>query len=277
MNHPILNEGEGEQAPQAQVDPQEAVREAEAGNRMDRLEMAMAELTNTVRDAATRLTSAPAQAPPRSSEDFLNDFATNPQGVMERVAADTFRKAASETLNPAVLQVLDTASRQLLTSHEMRVDSEFGEGTFNEVFRPQLEKDLNQLRVANPRAMADPATMEALVNRLYGGDNFPKLLERRKALESTARARGVSHFLPAGGVPRLRVGNPQEEIPDDAEGFLRDVERATGESIDRKHFAKLYHTGSESGPGRHRTSIVQYLKAVGADPDTLKMYGGERG
>ncbi len=275
MNHPILDDAPvNDPAPEA---PAPAPPQRDLGmERMDRLELAMAELTNTVRDAATRLTQAPQQPPPRTSEEFLNDLATDPQGVIRRVAADTFRQAANETLNPAVMKVLDTASKQILSAHQQKVDMEFGEGTFDEIFRPQLEKDINQLRMAQPQAMADPATMEALVNRLYGGDNFPVLLERRKNLESSYKARGLSHYLPAGGVPRLRVGNPQEEVPDDVETFLRSVERSTGESIDRKHYAKLYHTGTESGPGRHRTTIVQYLKAVGADPDTLKMYGGER-
>ena len=271
MDDPILND-----APPPQAPPQPAAPAPDM--RIDRLENAMAELTMTVRDAATRLTQAPQQAPPRSNEDFLNDLASDPQGVIQRVAADTFRRAAAETLNPAVMQVLDTASTQLLTGHQQRVDYEFGEGTFDEVFRPQLEKDLAQLKQVNPRAMADPATMDALVNRLYGGENFNVLLERRQGLEKSAKARGLSHVIPSGGVPRLRSNmNAEAEIPPDAELFLREVERSTGENIDRKNYAKLYHTGVETGPGRHRTTVVDYLKAIGADPDTLKMYGGERG
>ena len=211
-----------------------------------------------------------------TADDFLNEFSTDPQGTVRKLARAEFAQSAGEHLTPAVMQVLDTANRQLLQGHEARVDMEFGEGTWAEVFKPQIEKDINQLRLANPKAIADPATLGALVDRLYGGENFPVLLERRKALETTMKQRGLSHFLPSGGVPRMRVGNPQEEVPDDVETFLREVERSTGESIDRKQYAKLYHTGTESGPGRHRTTILEYLKAVGADPDTRKMYGGER-
>jgi hypothetical protein len=194
--------------------------------------------------------------------------------VIQRVARETFQRAADENLNPAVLQVLDTASRQLVDGHRFTVDQKFGIGTFDELFKPQIEKDMLQLRSANPRATADPATVEALVNRLYGGDNFEKLEERRRNLE-TAHARGLTHLIPAGGIPRLRAPLA-DELPTDVEQFLRDVERSTGELIDRKQYAKLYYSGHESGPGRHRTSVLDYLKAVGASPDTIKMYGGER-
>jgi len=266
MDDPILS---NEPAPAAaQAPPQ-------ADNRMDRLESAMAQLTDTVRDAASALRSSPPQQGPQQTPDeFMNDLAANPQGTIERVATRAAQAMAAQQLNPAVLQVLDTANAQLMNGHRQKVDSELGDGTFDEIFKPQLDKDIAQLRQINPKAVADPATLEALVNRLYGGDNFPVLMDRRRTLEKTAQVRGLSHLLPSGGVPRLRVGNPLEEIPPDAETFLRDVEKSTGENVDRKHFAKLYHTGVDSGPGRHRTSLIDYLKATGADADKLKSYGG---
>jgi hypothetical protein len=154
------------------------------------------------------------------------------------------------------------------------VDSEFGTGAWNEIFKPQLDKDMAQLRQVNPSSLADPATVKALVDRQFGGQNFEKLVARRGQLED-GRMRGATNLVPSGGYPRLR-SEAQNEVPGDVEGFLRDVEKATGENIDRKHYAKLYHTGRESGPGRHRTSLLDYLRATGADPDTLKHYGGER-
>lgn len=246
---------------------------------MDRLEQAMQQLTGVVADAAQALRAPQAQpqAAPIPAEEFLTQLAANPQGVIQREATLAFQRAADASLNPAVLQVLETGSQQLLQRHAERVDGEFGEGTFAEVFQPQLEKDMAQLKVVNPKAMADPSTVAALVDRLYGGANFEGLMERRRGLEATARNRGLSHVLPAGGVPRLRASkNLAEEVPDDVEGFIRNVEKVTGEQVDRKHFAKLYHTGQDSGPGRHRTSVLDYLKATGADADKLKMYGGDR-
>jgi hypothetical protein len=263
--------------PEAPAQPAPAQQPTQTDLRFDRLEQAMGQLAGVVQDAANRLTQAPQQATPQTNDEFLNELAQNPQAVIQRVAADTFRRTAQETLNPAVLKVLDTSRNQLMERERERVDGDFGEGAFDEIFRPQLNKDLDELRQHKPDAIADPATVRALVDRLYGGDNFPVLLERRANLEKNARMSGRSHLLPSGGVPRLRGSpNPQEEIPPDAEQFLREVERNTGEAIDRKQYARLYHTGVETGPGRHRTTIVDYLKATGADPDKLKMYGGER-
>jgi hypothetical protein len=264
MDDPILTE--------APVQP-ETPAPPPQDNRMDRLEQAMAQLTDTVRDAANRLTQAPASPAPRTNEEFLNDLAASPQEVIRREAAFAARQVASEHLNPAVLQVLDNGNTTLMHEHEMRIDQEFGEGTYKEVFAPQLEKDISQLRQVNPRAIADRGTIDALVNRLYGGENFPMLVERRQRLEKTAGMRGLSHLIPGGGVPRLRVGNPAEETPPDVEGQLQNWEKTTGERIDRKHFAKLYHTGQDSGPGRHRTGLQDYLDVTGADKATKEKYG----
>lgn len=242
---------------------------------MDRLEAVMQQLTATMADAATRMAAPPpmAQMP---AEDFLNEMAANPQGVIQREARLAFQQAANEGLNPAVLQVLETGSQQLMAMREAEIDARFGEGTFAEVYRPQLEKDMAQLRQVNPKATADPLTVTALVDRVSGA-NVEALMERRRNLEGTARNRGLSHTLPSGGIPRLRASRDlSQEIPDDVEVFLQDVEKATGEQVDRKGFTKLYHTGVESGPGRHRTSVLDYLKARGADAATLKAYGGDR-
>jgi len=263
----ILPAGEQPAAPAAPV------AAANVDARFDRLEQAMMNLAGVVESAATRLTGAPVAGPPRTSEEFLNDLAANPQDVIQRVAADTFRKAAQETLNPAVLRVLDTASHQVVSAEQMRVDAEFGMGTFDELIRPKLEAELGQLRGVNPQAVADPATVRALVDRHFGGENFDKLSERRRALVN-AQARGLSYPMPGGGAPRLRGAKFEDEIPPDVEQFLRDVERNTGESVDRKSYTKSYHTGQDTGPGRHRTTILEYARAHGADPDTIKSLGG---
>jgi hypothetical protein len=247
----------------------------EDGGRLDRVEQAVATLNETVRSAVQQIPQlVQAQRPEQNPDDFLSELAADPKGVIQRVAQESAQAATDQTLTPAIMQVLDTAGQQLMNGYQLKVDSEFGVGTFEEVFKPQLEKDMSQLKQSNPRALADPQVMGALVDRLYGGENFAKLTERRATLEK-AHARGIGNIVPTGGVPRLKAITG-DELPNDVEAFLRDVEKSTGETVDRKEYAKLYYTGQDSGPGRHRTSVVEYLKAVGADPDTLKMYGGER-
>ena len=256
----------------------------EEANRLDRLEQgflrmneAMAELSSTVKEAA-RMVSAPAiQAPqPMGNEQFLNEFASNPQGLIAREAGAAARQIIQENMTPALLQMLESTSTQLVSERAQQVDADLGAGTFDEHFRPQLEKDLAQLRAANPRGLADKQVIGALVDRLYGGDNFPVLMEKRRNYEQLARQKGLSHLVPSGGIPRLRGLNPEAELHPEAELFLREVDRATGEATDRKEFAKSMNTGRESGPGRHRTTLADYLKKENATPEQRKMYGVDK-
>lgn len=272
MNDPVLPDEEMAEEPQALPQPP-LQAPAQNDDRIGALERHMVELTQAIRDTAQRL--VPPAASQGTAEDFLNQMAQDPQGAIRRIAQETYASSAGETLTPAVSQVLEMAKQQLLTQHEMRVDNEFGTGTWAEVFKPAVERDLAQLQKTNPHAIANGEIVGALVDRQFGGPNFEKLMERRKALDD-GRARGITNLVPGGGYPRLREA-AADSMPGDVEGFLRDVERATGENIDRKHFSKLYKTGRESGPGRHRTDLLEYLRATGADPDTLKHYGGERG
>jgi hypothetical protein len=180
---------------------------------------------------------------------------------------------ATQQLTPALVRTLDLAATQLVSEQAARVDAEIGAGTFDELFRPQVEKDLAELRRTNPEALANRQVVEALVNRLYGGDNFPVLSQRRRQLEQLAQSRGLSHLVPQGGSPRLRSLSGEPELTPEAELFLREVDKATGEHTDRKAFAKQMATGHESGPGRHRTSIADWAKAAALTEEQRKMYG----
>lgn len=269
MNDPILPDDPTTE-PEAPAQPNETAR-------LDRVEQSIAALNGTIQEAIQTLRNpapvpqAPAKATP--PDEFLNELAANPQEVIQREARAAFQSAADATLNPAVMQVLDTASRQLLNERQLAIDTQFGIGTWDAEFRPQLEKELAQIRSGpNPRGIADGELLDALVHRQYG-QNFEKLMDRRRTIESAAARGHAHHLIPAGGVPRLRQ-QTADDLPNDVEQTLRDIEKATGESINRKAYAKLYYTGTDSGPGRHRTSVLEYLKATGASPDTLKHYGG---
>jgi len=55
--------------------------------------------------------------------------------------------------------------------------------------------------------------------------------------------------------------------------IIKDIDKHTGQSTDMKTFTKLYHTGTETPRGRV-TNVVDFLKAVGASPETIKQHGG---
>jgi hypothetical protein len=233
------------------------------------------------------LANTPAPAPvapeptpePVAPGDALQELAADPQGFVAKTARDEAQRLVSEAVNPTVMQVLDAASQQLVNSHALRIEQEFGAGAWDDMFKPALEADLVRLREVSPRSLADPATIEALVNRLYGGENFTKLTERKaehaKKLgeQEQEGLQKVARLVPQGGVPRLRKGNGEAGLPEDVEKFLKEVDAATGRPQDRERFEKLYATGEDTGR-THRTDVVEYLKAVGADPETIKQHGG---
>lgn len=271
MNDPIL-------PPEPQAP---AASESPGVDRMDRLEATMAqiaraqsELSQTVADAAQRLSLPQAPvAPKQTNEEFLSELSADPRGIITRVASEAAQAVANQQLTPALVRTLDLAATQLLSEQAQKVDAEIGAGTFDEFFRPQIEKDVAELRKTNPEALANRSVMEALVNRLYGGDNFPVLSQRRRQYEQLAQSRGLSHLVPQGGSPRLRSISGEPELNPEAELFLREVDKATGETTDRKQFAKTMATGHESGPGRHRTNIADWAKAAELTPEQRKMYG----
>lgn len=283
MNDPIL---EGEAQPQAantNVSADGAAAEAapvkaEIPAWGTELQQSMRELTEVVRSAAQAVSRmpAPAPAPEEPTDKFLERLASDPKGVIREVARGELAVGGEATAAPAMRTMFEAASKQLLATHRAEIDTRFGGGTYDELFKPQLEKDLAQLLANNPQVAAQPDTVQMLVDRLYGGANFAALRERERNME-TARQRGIvpGSVVPGGGVPRLRQFTG-DELPDDVEVFIRNVERSTGEKVDRKAYAKLYYTGQESGPGRHRTNLADYLQATGADADTKRKYLGDK-
>ena len=235
-------------------------------------------MVSTLNTLAT--TPAPTPAPaPKPTNEQVNDLVADPSGFVGRVAQDAVTKAVQEAVNPILQRTLGVASQQLLNQHATDIDSRFGAGTWNEVFKPQIETDLERIRAANPAAAADPAVMDAIVGRLYG-PNFDKLSDRQVAhqqglakQEEAGLQKIISKLPPAPGVPRLRQAGATDELDPETIAFLKRVDASVGETTDLKHFAKLHATGTE-GPSGHRTDVVDYLRAIGADPATIKAYGG---
>lgn len=225
--------------------------------------------------------AAPAPPPPKvDPNDRLNELAADPDQFVKTLTREQVEQYVTDNVNPAVMSSLEAANQIIIAQRAAQDDAKFGPGTFQELFREQLDKDMAQLRQANPRALADPAVINNLVDRLYG-PNFTKLQERLQETQKTMaqqREEGireiVSH-IPSGGIPRLRApsGDDPGELPDDVKSFINDVDSKTGGRTDQKTFTKLYHSGVESGPGRHRTSIQDYLDATAADPEVKKQYG----
>lgn len=244
-------------------------------SRLDQMQSQMTELRKLVETVGGQLLqNQQAQSQPRkSSDEVLTEFASDPQGVMKNIAREAVQEGLASSLGPAGAAVFDTVHRQLMAGHQAEIDYRFGEGAYDEHFKPALEQDFAQLRKINPQALADQATMDALVKRQYG-EHFDALRDRRERLEKTAAARGMSHLIPTGGVPRLRIaGDPREELSADHELFIKETDRSTGQRTDPKAWAKLHHTGTQVGPDRHRTSLQDFADVTGMTPEKRAKYG----
>jgi hypothetical protein len=219
-------------------------------------------------------------APVPSASEALNDLAADPYKFVKSATQKEIDEALASRVNPNILQSMETMGQMLVAQRAYQIDAEFGAGTYDAVFKPAMDADLAQLRQANPRALADANVVNSLINRHYA-PNFATLSERKANLAKSAeeeRRKGietiVSH-IPTGGAPRLRnlnVDDP-DSLPDGVKADIAEMERTSGQSVDRKLFTKLYHAGKDSGPGRHSTSLKDFLDAVGANPDRKKSYG----
>jgi hypothetical protein len=234
------------------------------------LETSVAETNQAVQNLAGRLESIfaqaaaqaeannqPAQEPVAIDNDqFLNELANDPSGTIDRRAQAVIAKMADEQLTPTLTTILETTHDTLLTKHEMEIDKEFGENTWSEIIQPAMEKDMANLRNVNYRAIADPGSIKALVDRQLGL-NFKTLRERattKEKADQEVKEAQVSQGLPQGGQPRIRMANSEPD--EDAKLFFSEIEAATGDKIDTKTFMKLHNAGN---------TIDDYLAVVGGD------------
>lgn len=233
-----------------------------------------------------QLLNTPAPEPPRppkaapAPSDALNELAADPYKFVKTATQEEIESALSSRVNPAIMQSFETTSQILVANRAAQIDSEFGPGAYDEGFKAGMDSDLAQLRQSNPRAMADPQVINALIDRQFAR-NFARLSERKaelvntRAAEEKAGLEKIVSMIPGGGVPRLRQGaaDDPESLPEGVKQDIAEMERSSGRTVDRKLFTKLFHAGKDSGPGRHATSLNDYLNAVGADAKTKKSYG----
>ena len=119
-----------------------------------------------------------------SSDDFLTNFMANPDGVltakMTSVIQPMFQQFAGE-MAPIVQQINAGMSTSLTDQHRVRVDSEFGTGTFDEKFKPLLDRRIQaESDRGQPLRASEGAWMESELNAIKG-HLFNDLAEKRTA------------------------------------------------------------------------------------------------
>ena len=198
---------------------------------------------------------APPEKPkPKSKEEneaLLDELARDPEGFINKYAKEAAQGLAQAEYDPLITQLIGSVSEAHLLNEAEAFDRDFGAGAWKEVVEPVLKPDLDRLREHNPRALVSKETVRALVDRVKG-QKLTDLVERKEATMGkkqepaggkTGEPGGEVSGLPGGQSPRLRGEGGPGRLPPDAEQFLQEIEKATGQKQDRKTFSKLYGTG----------------------------------
>ena len=205
-------------------------------------------LTGTLREALTPRTPEPTEPERVDPNDYLSALANSPQETIRKEAAEVARKQLEESYGTFGNQMVETQHRMLMNDQQRQIDEEFGKGTFAEVYKPKIEKDLETIRKRNPMALANAESMQILVDRVTG-QNRTTLNERetqaqtKKQEEWVATRTEIANSLPPAGPRR---GSPDGTTPDDdTKLFLAEIEAKTGEHMDPAAFLKLMGAGNK--------------------------------
>ncbi len=204
--------------------------------------------------AATPEPTPPVEPTPEpTTDEFLNDLAARGAAPVDERIQAKINEAAQNLIAPIMTTMVETTHAGLLQTQKATVDSEWGPGTFDEVIMPDLAKELTQLRQLNFRALADTASIKALVDR-HIGINY-KTLKTRDTEYTEAKTKEAQQVrddlitsLPTGGQPRISLR--EGEVDQDTQLFFKELHAATGETVDTKKFDSM----------RKVDSLADYLK-----------------
>jgi hypothetical protein len=129
-------------------------------------------------------TSQPAPRAPEDDGDFFSRFTTDPEAALRSVVQDEQKQLA-----PLLATMLDTQHQNLVTNHRLNLDARYGEGTWEEVFRPVLDEVFTNARKQNPTLLASPDFVEGEVLKLRGFHEEALIERRQKAIEAQENTR----------------------------------------------------------------------------------------
>jgi hypothetical protein len=190
-----------------------------------------------------QLTETPG-TPAAQDGDFAQEFYNDPQGA---VAAEFSRQAT-----PLISQQADTLSTMLIEGERAKIDSQYGEGAWEEVFQPELGPVIDSVKKTDPMRLMNREAISNAVATVVG-KNVDKLMERRQANESTLQdSQGdlvnrvteqvLSQTNLTGGIRRAPNGG-EAKLSEDHKEYLEAFFRETGEKPDEQRLATMMNTG----------------------------------
>lgn len=160
----------------SQLDPIQT--QLEASN----LELAAQKETNRALEA--RLNSSPTDEPAAPTQDeFVDKFTNDMPGTVNELVA----KGVETQIQP----IIDYLKRQnssdhdsLVSQHQARIDSEYGEGTWHKEYEPVFKSRMDELSRENLSSLSDPSVINREVRGITGL-KINELFERKSEFTSS--------------------------------------------------------------------------------------------
>ena len=115
--------------------------------------------------------STPVETPKSANDDFSTRFYTDPENALSE-------KIGKETL-PVVQAAAKSLAATKMSEHRSKIDREFGDGTWDEIFAPHMSKAVDDLLKVNPMVLFNDDAIANGVSSIRGkAENFTALHER---------------------------------------------------------------------------------------------------
>lgn len=186
-----------------------------------------------------------------ADKDGGKDMSTRLFEEPDQVIQEEFAKHAT----PLVQAQATAMGEFILRSHKERIDSKWGEGAWDKVYKTEIEATLDRVSKTNPMAIMNNEAVTNAVDTLTGRNTDALLEHKRETDESREKSDqdNVDRMAEAviskgnltGGI--RRVSNRKPTLGPEHDESLDSFFRATGEKPDRDELAKMMNIGSELG------------------------------
>ena len=180
--------------------------------------------------------------------DPFSELATDPRGFVAKLAEEQTKRVldewAKQNLAPVMSLMLTEQSQKVEAEARESVDREFGEGTYDEMVKPELDK---LLAGQDPRSRGFATIVNRAIDQIIG-QNREKFFERRKSAEEQ-RKRDPEPLM-SGGIRGLRGRSEEEELKPIVRKWVEERNRVVGDNYSPDQLLQARKIGNTLGEWR---------------------------
>ena len=147
-------------------------------------DLATAQEANRALEARLNAQPGPAPAPKTTPDDFVDQFAADPQGTIDTLVEKQVQDRLSQVM-PFLEQTNTTTHAALVDSHQRSIDAQYGEGTWEAEIQPLFEHRMASIRQERPSELSNRSVIESEVRGIMG-HKIDELSGRKASLATTA-------------------------------------------------------------------------------------------